>query len=165
MSDKVRFSSKTGAYVVGREPNFVQMLPLKEGDDPTSIDLSDNINDFFFCPWCKARLDLKEDPDYTKIHFYQHMLDDLNQSLEEGGNKMIARRGYLVSLLPDPALRRLLEHRIRRNNSDIIHKKAREFQRSTPDFSDTFTQEYPSTVDKAEGAERAIQRGKTSKGF
>lgn len=154
MSDNIRFSSKTGAYVIGQEPVYAQMLPLKEGADPTSINLSDS--DFFFCPWCSARLDLKEDPDYTKIHFYQHMLDDLNQSLEENGNKMIARRGYLVSLLPDPALRRLLEHRIRRKNNDIIHEKAREFQRSVPDFSNGFTQEYLLGVDEAEGAEKSV---------
>ena len=156
MSDKARFLSKAGAYVISREPNYISMASLKElkeGGDPT---LSTSIHDVFRCPWCNVELDLKGDPDYTKIHFYQHMVDDLNQSLEEGGNKMIARRGYLVSLLPDPALRRLLEHRIRRNNSDIIHEKAREFQRSAPDFSDTFTQEYPSTVDEAEGAEKPV---------
>jgi len=159
MSDKARFLSKTGAYVVGQEPNYSKMLsptmaPLQMGANPADSTMA--VNDFFTCPWCNTLLDRRDDPDYIKIYFYEHMTNELNESFEENNTKMRARNGYLVSLLPDPALRRLLEGRVTKARNNIVYEKSREYRRNIPDPQNLWKQEYPSSPEQAEGAERAV---------
>jgi hypothetical protein len=54
------------------------------------------------------------------------MIDDLNESFEENGDKMRIKHGYLMSIAPDPALRRLLQSRISGKRNEITYEKIRE---------------------------------------